>query len=193
MWMIYLVMTFAFTGLIMLVGVPLWDSLNLVMVAIATGGFTVHAGGLAYYDNPLLEILLIPVMLAGAIPFKVFFFLYHGKVREMFRDKTMKVFLLIALSGSLLTSYDLYIFSSLPPVEALRQGAFTAISGLCTCGLQNSVSAPVAGNPDRDCRDNDVHRRVHGKCCGRRQGEPCHACLCRRNGGFRRFFFVSSR
>ena len=116
MWMIYLVMTFAFTGLIMLVGVPLWDSLNLVMVAIATGGFTVHAGGLAYYDNPLLEILLIPVMIAGAIPFKVFFFLYHGKVREMFRDKTMKVFLLIALAGSLVTSYDLYIFSSLPPV-----------------------------------------------------------------------------
>ena len=76
MWMIYLVLTFAFTGLIMLVGIPLWDSLNLVMVAIATGGFTVHAGGLAYYDNPFLEILLIPVMLAGAIPFKLFFFLY---------------------------------------------------------------------------------------------------------------------
>jgi trk system potassium uptake protein TrkH len=142
-------MTFAFTGLIMLVGVPLWDSLNLVMVAIATGGFTVHTGGLAYYDNPLLEILLIPVMLAGAIPFKLFFFLYHGKVREMFRDKTMKVFLLIALAGSLLTSYDLYIFSSLPPAEALRQGAFTAISGLCTCGLQNSdphqwLAIPIA-------------------------------------------------
>ena len=107
--MIYLVLTFAFTGLIMLVGIPLWDSLNLVMVAIATGGFTVHAGGLAYYNNPLLEILLIPVMLAGAIPFKLFFFLYHGKIREMFRDKTLKMLLLIALAGSLLTSWDLYI------------------------------------------------------------------------------------
>ncbi len=39
----------------MLVGIPLWDSLNLVMVAIATGGFTVHSGGLAYYNNPLLR------------------------------------------------------------------------------------------------------------------------------------------
>ena len=149
MWMIYLVLTFAFTGFIMLAGIPLWDSLNLVMVAIATGGFTVHAGGLAYYNNPLLEILLIPVMLAGAIPFKVFFLLYHGKVREMFRDKTVKMLLLIALAGSLITSWDLYIFGNLPLATAFRQGVFTAVSGLCTCGLQNSdphhwVAIPIA-------------------------------------------------
>jgi trk system potassium uptake protein TrkH len=138
MWMIYLVLTFAFTGLIMLSGIPLWDSLNLVMVAIATGGFTLHAGGLGYYNNPLLEILLIPVMLAGAIPFKIFFFLYHGKVFNMLRDPTVRILLLIAVVGSVITSLDLFIFGSLPLTTAFRQGIFTAVSALCTCGLQNS-------------------------------------------------------
>jgi trk system potassium uptake protein TrkH len=138
MWMIYLVLTFAFTGLIMFVGVPFWDSLNLVMVAIATGGFTLHTGGLAYYNNPLLEILLIPVMLAGAIPFKVFFLLYNGKVGEMFKDHTIRILLLIACIGSVITSIDLFIFGNISLASAFRQGAFTAISGLCTCGLQNS-------------------------------------------------------
>jgi len=139
MWMIYLVLTFAFTGLIMLAGIPLWDSLNLVMVAIATGGFTLHAGSLTYYNNPLLEILLIPVMLAGAIPFKVFFFLYHGKVINMLRDPIVRILLLIALVGSVITSLDLFFFGNLPITTAFRQGVFTAISGLCTCGLQNST------------------------------------------------------
>jgi trk system potassium uptake protein len=139
MWMIYLVLTFAFTGLIMLVGIPLWDALNLVMVAIATGGFTVHSAGISYYNNPLLEILLIPVMITGAIPFKFFFLVYHGKIRDMFRDKTVRTLLFIALFGSLLVSIDLYIFSNLPFTTALRQGTFTAISGLTTCGLQNST------------------------------------------------------
>jgi trk system potassium uptake protein TrkH len=138
MWMIYIVLTFAFTGLIMLIGMPLWDSLNLVMVAIATGGFTLHAGGLAYYNNPMLETLLIPVMLAGAVPFKIFFFLYNGKVREMFRDRIVRVLLFIAVLGSLLTSLDLYMFSNITLAEAFRQGTFMAVSGLCTCGLQNS-------------------------------------------------------
>ena len=138
MWMIYLVLTLAFTGLIMLIGIPLWDSLNLVMVAIATGGFTLHTGGLAYYNNPMLEVLLIPVMLTGAVPFKIFFFLYNGKVSAMFRDRTVRVLLFIALIGSLVTSLDLYMFSDIALFEAFRQGTFTAVSGLCTCGLQNS-------------------------------------------------------
>jgi trk system potassium uptake protein len=137
-WMIYLVLTFAFTGLIMLIGIPLWDSLNLVMTTIATGGFTLHSSGLAYYHNPLLEVLLIPIMLAGAIPFKVFFLLYNGKVRDMFRDPTVRILLLIAVLGSFIISSDLFIFGNITLSSAFRQGTFTAVSGICTCGLQNS-------------------------------------------------------
>ncbi|MDD4138510.1 MAG: TrkH family potassium uptake protein, partial [Methanoregula sp.] len=148
-WMIYLVLTFGFTGLVMLAGIPLWDSLNLVMTTIATGGFTLHDGGLSYYNNPFLEILLIPVMLAGAIPFKVFFFLYHGKIGGMLRDQTVRILLLIAVIGALFVSLDLFIFGNLTLGSAFRQGTFTAISGLCTCGLQNSdphywASIPLA-------------------------------------------------
>ncbi len=67
----------------------------------------------------------------------------------MFRDKTVKMLFLIALAGSLMTSWDLYIFGNLPLATAFRQGIFTAISGLCTSGLQNSdphhwVAIPIA-------------------------------------------------
>jgi trk system potassium uptake protein TrkH len=146
-WMIYLVLTFGFTGLVMLTGIPLWDSLNLVMTTLATGGFTLHAEGLSYYNNPLLEIVLIPVMLAGAIPFKVFFFLYHGKVGGMLRDQTVRALLMIALIGSLIVSLDLYFFGNLTIGSAFRQGTFTAVSGLCTCGLQNSAIHSWASIP----------------------------------------------
>lgn len=138
MWMIYLVLTFAFTGLVMLAGIPLWDALNLVMTAIATGGFTLHAGGIAYYDNALLEALLIPVMITGAVPFKFFLLLYHGKIREMARDPIVRILLFVAFLGSLAVSLDLFMFGNMPLADALRQGTFTAVSGLCTCGYQNS-------------------------------------------------------
>ena len=95
MWQIYLLLTFMFTGLVMLSGIPLWDSLNLVMVALATGGFTIHAAGMMYYNNPILELLLIPVMLAGAIPFKVFFFLYLGKSVKCFGTRSCRCFCLL--------------------------------------------------------------------------------------------------
>ena len=138
MWVIYLFLTFAFTGLVMLSGTPLWDSLNLVMVAIATGGFSVHDAGMAYYNNPMLELLLIPVMLAGAMPFKIYFLAYHGKIKVMFKDQIVQALLLIALIGSAITSLDLYIFNNLPIEQAIREGTFCAISGFTTTGLQNS-------------------------------------------------------
>ena len=138
MWKIYIFLTCLFTGLVMLAGIPLWDALNLVMVAIATGGFTLHSAGLAYYNNPLLEALLIPVMLAGAIPFKLYFLMYRGKMDALFRDQTIRLLLLIALVGSAIVSIELYIFNGLSPLTALREGVFVAVSGLCTCGLQNA-------------------------------------------------------
>lgn len=138
MWLIYIFLTVVFTGLVMISGIPLWDSLNLVMVALATGGFSIHDAGIAYYNNPLLEMLLIPVMLAGAFPFKVYFLMYHGKIATMFRDRTVQVLLLIAATGSAVTSLDLFIFNDLPLEQAIREGVFCAISGFTTCGLQNS-------------------------------------------------------
>jgi len=138
MWKIYIFLTCMFTGLVMLAGIPLWDALNLVMVAIATGGFTLHSSGLAYYNNPLLECLLIPVMLAGAIPFKLYFLMYRGKIDALLRDQTVRLLLIIALVGSAIVSLELYLFDGLALTTAFRQGVFVSISGLCTCGLQNS-------------------------------------------------------
>ncbi|MCX6682203.1 MAG: TrkH family potassium uptake protein [Methanoregula sp.] len=138
MWLIYLFLTFMFTGMVMLSGTALWDSLNLVMVALATGGFTLHNAGMMYYNNPMLELLLIPVMLAGALPFKIYFLLYHGNITAMFKDQIVQVLLLIAAVGSAITSLDLYIFNNLPIQQAIREGVFCAISGFTTTGLQNS-------------------------------------------------------
>ncbi len=77
-------------------------------------------------------------MLAGAVPFKIFFLIYHGKVRDMLRDNTVRLLLLIALAGSLITSVNLFLFGGLPIETAFREGVFTSVAAICTCGLQNS-------------------------------------------------------
>ena len=74
-WWIYLLFTVIGIFLFYLVGMSPWESINHCMTAIATGGFTVKAGGIESYNSPLIEISIIPVMLAGAIPF-----LIHYKV-----------------------------------------------------------------------------------------------------------------
>lgn len=145
MWIIYLFLTIVFTGMVMLSGIPLWDAMNLVMVSIATGGFTLHDAGMAFYDNALLESLLIPVMIAGALPFKLYFLMYRGKIRPFFQDRVVWLILALALLGSLIVTLDLHLFNSFPLEIAVRQGFFCTISGLTCTGLQNSNLHWVAG------------------------------------------------
>ena len=52
MWKIYLVLTILSVGLILLSGVPLWDSVNIALSAISTGGFSLHSEGIPFYNNP---------------------------------------------------------------------------------------------------------------------------------------------
>jgi len=138
MWVIYVFLTVVFTGMVMFAGIPLWDALNLVMVSLATGGFSLHNAGVSYYDNALLEILLIPVMLAGALPFKLYFLIYRGKIRPFLQDRVVWLILFLALAGSLIVTIDLHLFNGLPLETAVRQGFFCTVSGLTCCGLQNS-------------------------------------------------------
>ncbi len=145
MWVIYLFLTIVFTGMVMISGIPLWDALNLVMVSLATGGFSLHDAGVSYYNNALLEALLIPVMLAGALPFKLYFLMYRGKIKPFFQDRVVQLILALAFVGSLIVTLDLHVFNNFPLETAVRQGFFCTISGLTCCGLQNSNLHWVAG------------------------------------------------
>ncbi|MDO9539069.1 MAG: TrkH family potassium uptake protein [Methanocalculus sp.] len=138
MWKIYIVLTLAGIGLVMLSGVGLWESLNLTLVAIATGGFTMHDAGIAYYDNPFLELLLIPVMIAGALPFKLYFMLYAKRIFWFFRDLQAVLLFAIIASGIFFVSFDLINILGMSIPDSIRYGLFMTVSAATTTGFQNT-------------------------------------------------------
>ncbi len=104
MWKIYVVLTLLGTGLVLVSGIPLWDAVNIAMTAISTGGFSVHSAGILYYDSPLLEMLVIPIMLAGALPFKLYYLLVHRRRFGILDDQ--QALLLFGLHPSRLRRRD---------------------------------------------------------------------------------------
>lgn len=141
MWKIYIVLTLAGIGLVMFSGVGLWDALNLSLVAIATGGFTMYDAGIAQYDNYLMELLLIPVMIAGALPFKIYFSLYSKRVFTFFRERQAALLLAIIGCGLLFITFDLIYQSGLAASDAIRYGLFMTVSAATTTGFQNTDPA----------------------------------------------------
>jgi trk system potassium uptake protein len=133
---IYAVLTFCAIGLILFTGLSLWESVNLALSAISTGGFTLHNGGILWYNSVALELLLIPVMIAGALPFKLYFLILEHRRWSLFGDEQVKLFFLFLGAGTAVLTYDLIFFSNLDTVPALMQGLFMAVSALTSTGFQ---------------------------------------------------------
>jgi trk system potassium uptake protein TrkH len=138
LWKIYGLLTFFAIGLILFTGLSLWESVNLAFAAISSGGFTLHTGGILYYNSTLLELILIPVMIAGALPFKLYYLIMENRRWSLFGDEQVKLFFILAGIGVAVVTYDLIFFGNLDLPLALPQGLFMTISALTTTGFQNS-------------------------------------------------------
>ena len=146
MWKIYIILTIISVILIEFSGIPLWDAVNIVMSGIASGGFTVHSAGIPYYNNPLLEMLIIPVMIAGALPFKIYYAAYRSKKLSFFHDEQAPLLFLLVGIGVVVLVTDLIWFNNLDTLTALRHGLFMATAGVTSTGFQvtsPSLWAPV--------------------------------------------------
>ncbi|MEA2034119.1 MAG: TrkH family potassium uptake protein [Euryarchaeota archaeon] len=146
MWEIYIILTIISVILIEFSGIPLWDAVNIVMAGLASGGFTVHSAGISYYNNPLLEMLIIPVMIAGALPFKIYYAAYRNKRVSFFHDEQAPLLFLLIGIGVLVIVTDLIWFNNLDTLTAVRQGLFMATAAATSTGFQvtsPSLWAPV--------------------------------------------------
>ena len=135
-WRIYGILTFFAIGLILFTGLSLWESVNLALSAISSGGFTPHAEGILYYHSTLLELILIPIMIAGALPFKLYYLIVDNRRLSLFGDEQVKLFFLFLAAGVAVLTYDLIFFGNLELLPAFQEGLFTAVSAITTTGFQ---------------------------------------------------------
>ncbi len=83
-------------------------------------------------------MLIIPIMIAGALPFKLYYLTYYRKQTNFFADSQARLlFLLIALGVALVT-FDLVTLTKAVPFQALREGLFMVTSGITCTGFHNS-------------------------------------------------------
>ena len=137
LWKIYALLTFFAVSIILFTGLSLWESVNLAFAAISSGGFIIHEGGILFYKSIVLELLLIPIMIAGALPFKLYYLIAENRRLSLFGDEQVKLFFLFTGIGIVVITYDLVFFGNYEFLMALRHGLFMTISTLTTTGFQN--------------------------------------------------------
>jgi trk system potassium uptake protein TrkH len=138
LWKIYGMLTFFAISLILFTGLSLWESVNLAFAAVSTGGFTLHEGGILFYRSTALELILIPIMIAGALPFKLYYQIIENRRWRLFEDEQVRLFFLFVVIGVAVVTYDLVFFGNLELFNALQQGLFMIVSSLTSTGFQNA-------------------------------------------------------
>jgi len=137
-----------------------WHALNHAMTGLTTGGFSVTDNSIATYNSPLVEAVLLPIMILGAIAFPVHYVVLRDRaVRELVSDlQTRWLFVLLALGVVVLSLQNVLSIPSTsgafatqsflpfstpadgPQLDAMRDSTFQWVSALTCTGFQ---SAPI--------------------------------------------------
>lgn len=142
-WWIFVLFTSVSILLLWLAGMPIWHAINHGMTGISTGGFSVIDGSIGAYDSVAIEIVLLPIMIAGGIAFPVHYLVLRGDLEGLYGDLQTRWLAGVLLVGSAL----LWLF--LTPAYgsvagALRYGVFQFVSALTATGFQTATQpAPL--------------------------------------------------
>ncbi|WP_436344307.1 TrkH family potassium uptake protein [Natronorubrum sp. FCH18a] len=137
LWWLLALLTVASALWLWFVGMGPWAALNHAMTGVTTGGFTITADSIGSYDDPVVELALLPVMIVGAVSFSLLFFLFRGDLEKVRGDaQTTWLFGALGVSTVVVVG-SLVVSASYPePTEAIRYGVFQAVSGTTSAGFQ---------------------------------------------------------
>ncbi len=133
-WKIYTFFTLLAALVFWFVGMPIFESVNHAMTALATGGFSVTSDSFASYSNLILVVACFP-MLVGAISFSTHVRLSKGDLKAWIKSHEVKLMLLIIAIFTFLLSWNLgWIDALFSSVTAQTTVGFSSVgeSGLMT-------------------------------------------------------------
>jgi trk system potassium uptake protein TrkH len=128
-WGLYLILTVIAFLLLLAAGMPAWDSMNTALTAISTGGSTIYGDSVMVYHSLPIELVLIPIIIAGAVPFTVVYRMFKKDLFALLRDSQVKVFLMIIALGAAFLSIENYYFYH-DITASLRYSVFQFISAI---------------------------------------------------------------
>ena len=135
LWKVYILITCLEIVLLLVGGMPLFESVCHAFCTLPTGGFSPMNTSIAHYDSPYFDVVILVFMLLAGINFSLHYRLIKGRAGAFVRDPECRVFLGIFVIFTLTVALDIYgcVYDSFS--EALRYASFQVGSVLTTTGF----------------------------------------------------------
>ena len=139
-WWIYLLYTVFGIILYVIVGMNLFDAINLTFTTICTGGMSIKNAGLGAYNSDPIYIITIILMILGGTSFLVHYKALKGRAIDVFHDIQFQAMIIIISVFSVL----LIVISKFTSMDAF----FFVISALSTTGASIQPISTLINWPD---------------------------------------------
>lgn len=138
---VYIGLTLTETVLLMMTGQSWFDALTNSFATIATGGFSVRNLSIAYYDNGIVDVIIMVFMLLGALNFIFLLSLFTRPRKTTFGWEVAKYYVGTILLVSLIVSLAIKgsVYSSW--MDAIRYGFFQVITVATQTGFGTADSS----------------------------------------------------
>ncbi len=143
MWGVYLALSavlFAIlTGILafrhgMNVPTAAYEGLLHTFTTLSTGGFSNHTASIAYFDDPLIEGIIIGFILLAGTNFSLLLLASHGEWRTLLRDGEWRLYMtnFVLVSGVMAI---ILTRAGMEAMQAIRDGAFVVASMMTSTGF----------------------------------------------------------
>ena len=133
LYLIYVVLTVIEIILLLLGGMPLFDSLTTSFGTAGTGGFGIKNDSIGGY-SPYIQIVVTIFMILFGINFNAYFFILCKKFRQAFLMTEVRCYLGIIAAAILMIAWDIrHLFPTIG--EVFRHASFQVASIITTTGF----------------------------------------------------------
>jgi trk system potassium uptake protein TrkH len=137
LWKVYIALTAAEVAALMLAGMSLFDAVCHSMATLAAGGFSPNAQSIAGYQSAAIDWIVIVFMFAGGANFALQYRAVRGSRAAIVQDEEFRAYAGLVLLAS--AALALFLWGDgLPPMDAVRHGAFQVISIITTTGFASA-------------------------------------------------------
>jgi len=133
---IYLILTVSEIILLMLGGMPFFDSMCDSFATIATGGFATKNTSIAGYPVYIQYIIILFMFLSG-INFTLHFLISQGQVKKVLKNEELRLYAKIILAFTILIAIVLYV-NGTPFHKSIRDSLFQVVSIITCTGFATS-------------------------------------------------------
>jgi trk system potassium uptake protein TrkH len=131
LYIIYFGMTILQIVLLLIGGMPFFDSLTITFGTAGTGGFAIKNASIAPYSPYLQNVITIFMFLFG-VNFNIYYLILYKKVKVAMKSEELRWYFIIVISAILLISFNIGGFKNF--FSSIHHAAFQVSSIITTTG-----------------------------------------------------------